>query len=206
MVHILLDMNNIIPDEISGTKITKQLSAKKILISGKYRNHRPFKLTLNRFVDELSFQFGCGLFAGEGTKGGKGTPFEFANSNPKIIGAVMKLLEQLGIKKLLISPRVQVRITKTESTETKVQSLTRFWSKQMGIPLGKFRKPSVRLKEGPGRSDYGTISIRVNTGILGTLFVFWTDQILRDNISSFPDRRKGTGSLAMRRQPGVSRS
>jgi hypothetical protein len=98
-----------------------------------------------------------------------------------------------------------LRVTASESEE-KVRTLTRFWSKYMGIPLEKFRKPSVRVKEEPGRSDYGTISIRINTGILGTLFVFWTEQILRLNTSPFPDRRKGTGSLAMRRQPGVSRS
>ena len=79
-------------------------------------------------------------------------------------------------------------------------------SKSMGIPLAKFRKPSVRLKEGAGRSDYGTISIRINSGIIGALFLSWTDQLTRRNTFSIPDRRMGTGFLATRRQPGVSRS
>jgi hypothetical protein len=87
-----------------------------------------------------------------------------------------------------------------------VQPLLEFWSKIMGIPLAKFRKPSVRLKEEAGRSEYGTISIRIHSAIIGKLFKFWTDQLLRHNTFSIPERRKGTGSLAMRRQPGVSRS
>ena len=201
----MLDLSKLVPDEISGIQLIKETNAKQVTISGKYENDRRFKLLLNRFIDEQLFNFGCGLFAGEGTKGGKGTPFEFANSNPKIIGAIMKLLDRLGIQKSIISPRLQLRLTEGES-ETKVQDLMKFWSKYLGIPLDKFRKPSVRFRSSSGRSDYGTISIRINFGIIGRLFVFWTDQILRFNASPFPDRRKGTGSLAMRRQPGVSRS
>ena len=202
----MLDLGNLIPAEISGTHIAKEISERQIRISGSYRNHRKFNLVLKRFVDEFLFYFGLGLFAGEGTKDGKGTPFEFANSNPKIIGTVMKLLNQLGIQKSTISPRVQVRIPRSELVDEPVQNLARFWSEYLGIPTGKFRKPSIRVKEGRGRSDYGTVSIRINSGIIGTLFNFWTNQVLRDNASSFPDRRMGTGFLAMRRQPGVSRS
>ena len=44
---------------------------------------------------------------------------------------------------------------------------------------------------------------RVNRRITLILKV---DQLTRRNTFSNPDRRKGTGSLAMRRQPGVSRS
>ncbi len=201
----MLDLGALIPEEIAGIQITKETSSNQILISGRYKNSRRFRIILNRFIDEQLFNFGCGLVAGEGTKGGKGTPFEFANSNPKIIATIMELLSQLGIEKSTISPRLQIRIPKGEST-ARVQPLMEFWSKSMGIPLAKFRKPSVRLKEGAGRSDYGTISIRINSGIVGKLFLLWIDQLMRDNTSSFPDRRKGTGFLAMRRQPGVSRS
>ena len=201
----MLDLSALIPEEITGIRITKQVTSSKIRISGKYSNDRPFRLTLNRFVNEQLFVFGCGLHAGEGTKGGRGTPFEFANSNPKIIRTMMSLLRQLGIDKSTISPRLQVRLSKGESID-RLRPLMEFWSKSMGIPLAKFRKTSVRFKEGAGRSDYGTISIRIHSGIVGKLFLFWTDQLMQQNTFSSPDRRKGTGSLAMRRQPGVSRS
>ena len=201
----MLDLNDWIPEEISGVRISKKTTSKKIIISGKYANDRPFHLLLNRYIDDQLFTFGCGLFAGEGTKGGKGTPFEFANSNPRIVGVVMKLLHNLGIDKSTISPRLQLRLIAGEST-SRVQKLLEFWSEYLGIPLSQFRKPNVRFKRSAGRSDYGTNSIRINSGIIGKLFQFWTNQILRFNASPFPDRRKGTGSLAMRRQPGVSRS
>src|SRR5438094_7900894 len=80
----MLDLKMLIPEEISGTHIESEISRDQIRISGRYRNHRRFSLNLNRFIDEPLFYFGCGLFAGERTKGGKGTPFEFANSNPMI--------------------------------------------------------------------------------------------------------------------------
>jgi hypothetical protein len=201
----VLDLSGLIPEEITGTQITKEISANQVVISGRYGNGRRFRIVLNRFIDVQLFNFGCGLFAGEGTKGGKGTPFEFANSNPRIIAVMLNLLDRLGIEKSTITPRLQIRLPKGEPTE-RVRQLMEFWSKSMGIPLVKFRKPSARLKGGAGRSDYGTISIRINSGIVGNLFLFWTDQLTRRNTFSSPDRRKGTGSLAMRRQPGVSRS
>lgn len=201
----MLDLSGLIPAEITGTRITKEVSTKQIQLTGRYSNGRRFCIVLNRFINTQLFNFGCGLFGGEGTKGGKGTPFEFANSNPKIVAVMLRLLDRLGIDKSTISPRLQIRIPLGDSTG-RVQPLMEFWSKSMGIPLAKFRKPSVRLKKGAGRSNYGTISIRINSGIVGKLFTFWTDQLTRRDTFSSPDRRKGTGSLAMRRQPGVSRS
>ena len=201
----MLDLGDWIPEEITGTRITKEVSGNKIILSGRYVNGKPFRLLLNRYIDEQLFAFGCGLYAGEGTKGGKGTPFEFANSNPKFVATMMSLLDKLGIDKSTISPRLQIRIPNGDSIHS-VQPLMEFWSKSMGIPLAKFRKTNVRLKEGAGRSAYGTISVRINSGIVGKLFLFWTGQLTRRNTFSNPDRRKGTGSLAMRRQPGVSRS
>ena len=201
----MLDLGDLIPEEITGTRVTKETSRNKIILSGRYGNGRPFRLVLNRFIGEQCFAFGCGLYAGEGTKGGRGTPFEFANSNPKFIAAMMSLLDELGIDKSMISPRLQIRIPDGDLLHS-VRPLMEFWSKSMGIPLAKFRKTSVRLKKGAGRSAHGTISIRINSGIIGKLFRFWTDQLTRRNTFSNPDRRKGTGSLAMRRQPGVSRS
>ncbi len=200
----MLDLSDWIPEEITGTRITKEVSGNKIMLSGRYGNGRQFRLVLKRYIDQQHFAFGCGLYAGEGTKGGKGTPFEFANSNPEVMAAMMRLLDELGIDRSIISPRLQIRIPNGETNS--VRPLMEFWSKSMGIPLAKFRKTNVRLKEGAGRSAYGTISIRINSGIVGKLFHFWTDQLTRRNTFSSPDRRKGTGSLAMRRQPGVSRS
>ena len=199
----VLDLSDWIPEEIAGTRITKEVSSNKIEISGRYGNGRPFHLTLSRFINEQNFIFGCGLYAGEGTEGGKGTPFEFANSNPKIMSSMLNLLDELGIK-VMISPRLQIRLPRGSTSS--VRPLIEFWSKSMDIPLAKFRKTNVRFKDGAGRSAYGTISIRINSGIVGRLFRFWTDQLTRRNTFSNPDRRKGTGSLAMRRQPGVSRS
>ena len=200
----MLDLSDWIPAANTGIPIAKKVSGNKIILSGRYGNGRPFRLVLNRFIDERHFGFGCGLYAGEGTKGGKGTPFEFANSNPKFVATMTSPLERLGIDKSMISPRLQIRLPKGNLNS--VRPLMEFWSKSMGIPLAKFRKTNVRLKEGAGRSAYRTISIRINSGIVGRLFLFWTDQITRRNTFSSPDRRKGTGSLAMRRQPGVSRS
>jgi len=176
----MLDLATLIPKRIAEMRIDKQVSEKTILISGRYRNSRKFNLALNRFIDDKSFYFGCGLFAGEGTKGGKGTPFEFANSNPKIIGTVMRLLDQLGIDKSTISPRVQARVAKEELTDELSEGLTKFWSECMDIPTDRFRKPSIRIKLKAGRSEHGTVSVRINSGIVGTLFNFWTDQILRE--------------------------
>lgn len=201
----MLDLGDLIPEEIAGIQITKETSKNKITVSGRYTNRREFRIVFNKYIEEQLFILGCGLFAGEGTKGGKGTPFEFANSNPLIIATMVTLLDQLGIDRGTLSPRLQIRLPKGESAAS-VKPMMEFWSKSMGIPLEKFRRPSVRFKKSAGRSKFGTISIRINVGILGLLFVFWANQLMRDSTSSFPDRRKGTGSLAMRRQPGVSRS
>jgi hypothetical protein len=162
----LLDLSDSIPEEITGTRITKEVSGNKITLSGRYGNGRPFRLIVNRFIDLPLFAFGCGLYAGEGTKGGRGTPFEFANSNPELVATIMSLLDKLGIDKSSISPRLQIRIPVGDSTHS-VRHLMEFWSKSMGIPLVKFRKPNVRQKKGAGRSAYGTISIRINSGIVG---------------------------------------
>src|SRR5207247_6489823 len=104
---------------------------------------------------------------------------EFVNSNPMIIRKVMQLLQQLGIPKSAISPRVQLRVNE-KGVQGLIETLTDFWSERMEIPKDRFRKASVRVKETNGRSRYGTVSIRINSGIVGTLFIFWTDQILRD--------------------------
>ena len=184
MVPSVLDLATLIPERIAKTQVSKQVFEKTILISGRYSNHRRFSIKINRFIDDKSFYFGCGLYAGEGTKGGKGTPFEFANSNPNIIRTVIGLLDQLGIGKSTVSPRVQVRVTVEEATDDLGRRLTSFWSDCTGIPTGRFRKPSIRIKlSGAGRSEHGTVSIRINSGIVGTLFNFWTNQILRDQRS-----------------------
>ena len=148
----MLDLDDWIPEEISGVKINKKTTLKQVIILGKYANDRPFHLILNKFIDEQLFNFGSGLFAGEGTKGGKGTPFEFANSNPRIVGVVMKLLRELGIDKSTISSRLQLRLIEGEST-SRVQKLLQFWSEYLDIPLSQFRKPNVRFKRSAGRSD-----------------------------------------------------
>src|SRR5439155_14911860 len=110
----MLDLKMLIPEEISGTRIESEISQDQIHISGRYRNHRGFSLNLNRFIDEPLFYFGCGLFAGEGTKGGKGTPFEFANSNPMIIWKIIQLLQQLGIPKSMIFPESSIKSQQEE--------------------------------------------------------------------------------------------
>jgi hypothetical protein len=74
----VLDLSGLIPEEITGIRITKEVTSNRIYLSGRYTNRQKFSLVLNRFIDEQLFNFGCGLWAGEGTKGGKGTPFEFA--------------------------------------------------------------------------------------------------------------------------------
>ncbi len=191
MVYTMLDLANIIPDEILGInsdiKIKKEIREQEILISGKYKNGREFKLRLNRFINESLFYIGLGLFGGEGTKISteekktwKGTPFEIANSNPEIIRKIMQLLNQLGIPKNIISPRLQIRITKKELEEGIVEKLIEFWSRNLQIPKEKFRKPSIRIKETPMRSPHGTITIRANPSILGQLFNYWMNLFLED--------------------------
>ena len=145
----VLDLSDWIPEEITGTRITKEVSSNEIEISGKYGNGRSFRLTLNRLVSEQHFTFGCGLYAGEGTKGGKGTPFEFANSNPKFMSSMLDLLDELGIKPM-VSPRLQIRLPRGSASS--VRPLMEFWSKSMGIPLARFRKTNDRFKDGAGRS------------------------------------------------------
>ena len=80
----VLDLSDWIPEEITGTLITKEVSSDKIEISGRYANGRPFRLTLNRFVDEHHLTFGCGLYAGERNQGRKGNLIRICEQQPQI--------------------------------------------------------------------------------------------------------------------------
>jgi hypothetical protein len=184
-VYTLLNLSEIVPEKMYDIEIHKKLQNRKLELKGYYKNGKGFEIILNNFVLEKDFFLLLGFFAGEGSKSGlnpkkwKGMPWEITNSNPLILTKTIKIIESLGIDKRSFSPRIQMRITQEQSNENLVRDLTRFWSETLGISEEKFRKPLIRIKKTSGKSQHGTISLRINSAILGKLFNYWLEQLLR---------------------------
>ncbi len=172
--------------------IRKIIEDDRIIIQYKYRNGRVGSIVIRRFVPAILFGYAIGLYAGEGTKRPKTvkTRFEFVNSDPNKLLAMVKFLEILGVTRSAIKPRLQIKLAKWERDEV-VQKLERYWSNLLNIPLSQFRKSVVRRGSRTSRSNFGTLSIRVYNSFLLDLFTFWERTALLPLLESPPPEGHG---------------
>jgi len=175
-----IDISKIIKERVGDIQILQmKLEKEKISLTVRFSNGRKRIVKLNRFVDVIKWAFCVGIFAGEGTKrGGRGFPFEFTNSNPKRLQAMIKFLEDLGVGKEEIKVRLQIRCSEKEIKEGKIKKLEEFWSQFLKIPRSQFEKTNVRISNRPSKSKFGTIRLRVNSNFLAKLFIEWEKFII----------------------------
>jgi transposase-like protein len=110
------------------------------------------------------FMLGLGLYWGEGYKRGS-QEWGFTNSDPKIIQTILVWLEECyGISK----ERIIARLTINERYKNQTDRLTNMWSRETGISVAQFGKPSFvsgyngsKLEEQTYR---GTLRIKVRRG------------------------------------------
>ena len=183
-----VDMAELIPENLAYASIfEKKISKESVLLRFRYANGRKGTLKIRRYIPATLFGYVLGLYAGEGTKRPSYTKtrFEFVNSDPRKMIAMINFLEMLGIPRREIKPRLQIRLRFNEST-SKVRELERKWSALLKIPLSQFRKPSIRWGATGSHSELGTLSIRVYNALLVDLFAFWESSILSPLLISPP--------------------
>ena len=183
-----VDMAELIPENLAHASIfEKTINEENVSLRFRYGNGRKGMLKIRRYIPATLFGYILGLYAGEGTKRPSymKTRFEFVNSDPRKIIAVVNFLEMLGISRKEIRPRLQIRLRFNEST-SKVKELECKWSALLKIPLSQFRKPSIRWGVTGSRSELGTLSIRVYNVLLVDLFAFWENSVLSPLLISPP--------------------
>ena len=184
----------------------KRKEENKVIIEGKFKNGRKFKLEMNRWIRTENFFFLLGFFAGEGTKRGwkRRMPFEIANSNPKIVRKIVEILKEMGIPKEKIKIRVQLKCVPSTDTEKRSKEAIEFWKEKLQLEDKNFLKPVIRMGEKEG-SPTGTLSLRINSAFLSRIFIYWLEKMLSGTfpISQPPEAQGFAGND---RQPAVSRS
>lgn len=119
---------------------------------------------IGRMRERDLFMVGLGLYWGEGYKKGS-QEWGFTNSDPNIIRVILSWLKTCYSVPLT---RVHARITINKHYEQHTDRMTLYWSKETGIPLQAFAKPTFISGYGkPERSPdnyYGTLRIKVRNG------------------------------------------
>lgn len=108
---------------------------------------------------------GLGLYWGEGYKRGN-QEWGFTNSDPAVIRLIMKWLNQCyGVD----SERIYARLTINSLYKDECDRITKEWSKNTGMSVSQFSKPTFITAYGkPGRDPRtyrGTLRIKVRKGI-----------------------------------------
>ena len=189
-----VDMAELIPESLAHVSIFEKIvNEEDVLLRFRYENGREDMLRIRRYVPATLFGYVLGLYAGDGTKRPSyvKTRFEFVNSDPRKIIAVISLLEMLGVSRKEIRPRLQIRLGLNEPI-SKVRDLERKWSILLKIPITQFRKPSIRWGIAGSRSKLGTLSVRVYKVLLVDLFAFWENSILSSLLISPPPQGQGS--------------
>lgn len=110
------------------------------------------------------FMLGLGLYWSEGYKKGS-QEWGFTNSDPSIIRTILWWLKTCYDVPL---ERVHARVTINSYHERQAVRIMTYWSKQTGIPLESFAKPTFISGYGrPSHSShtyYGTLRIKVRNG------------------------------------------
>jgi transposase-like protein len=119
---------------------------------------------IRQLSKDTLFFIGLGLYWGEGTKSDNGS-LSVSNSNQRVIGLMMRwFMECFGVSKDRFMPRIFISNTHKEREET----LLKYWSDILGIPITQFRK-TVFLDKGKKLYEnhdtyYGVMALRVAKG------------------------------------------
>lgn len=104
--------------------------------------------------------FGLGLYMGEGNK--TNSLVSVANSDPRVMKAVVAWLSSLGVRKAQLSARIFLY------PDSNIEESLNFWSKATSIPLEQFHRSYIdqridkKLKK-KGKLPFGTLHIRVRS-------------------------------------------
>ena len=119
---------------------------------------------INRLSKRDLFVLGLGLYWGEGYKRGS-QELGFTNSDPEMIRVILVWLLKCYAVKI---ERIIARLTINQRYENQTEHLMRTWSRETGIPLSQFGKPTFisgynnsKLNE---RTYRGTLRIKVRRG------------------------------------------
>ena len=121
-------------------------------------------LMLKDITDRELLVAGLGLYWGEGCKADGNRRVEFCNSDPKMVKFLITWLKKcLGISKEDLV--CNVGINEIHSQREKL--VKEYWSKISGIPLGQFRKTSLKRVSNKKvyknfDQHFGTFTVRVN--------------------------------------------
>lgn len=111
------------------------------------------------------FMLGLGLYWGEGYKRGS-QEWGLTNSDPKIICTILAWLNEYYD---VSTERIIARLTINQRYRNQTERLTNMWSRETGIPLSQFGKPSFisgyNGSKLDGRTYLGTLRIKVRRGI-----------------------------------------
>lgn len=131
-------MAKLIPGNLAHASIfEKTVDEEIVLLRFRYANGRKGMLKIRRYIPATLFGYVIGLYAGEGTRRPSyvKTRFEFVNSDPRKIVAVVNFLEMLGISRKEIRPRLQIRLPFNKpSSMSRIRELERKWSALSKIP------------------------------------------------------------------------
>lgn len=118
----------------------------------------PFQIHEPVTADERDLMMlAIGLYIGEGTK--KADSVRFTNSNPQVIGAFLRFLEQIcRVEKSKIRAWLNVH------DDVNLEAAQSFWQAATGLDRKQFSKPFVQPSHGGSYADkskYGTLTIIV---------------------------------------------
>ncbi len=120
---------------------------------------------LGKIADRDIYCIGLGLYWGEGYKKGS-QEFGFTNSDPDMIKFYIKWLNRVfKVEKLDLI----IRLSINNLHKDRLNIVQNFWSKQIGVPLSQFTKPSLIKSQSVKKysnidNHYGTLRVKVRKG------------------------------------------
>jgi hypothetical protein len=120
---------------------------------------------LGKISDRDIYCIGLGLYWGEGYKKGS-QEFGFTNSDPGMIKFYITWLNRVfKVEKYDLIIRISINCVHKD----RVSTVQNFWSKQIGVPLSQFTKPSLIKSKSVKKylnadNHYGTLRVKVRKG------------------------------------------
>lgn len=123
------------------------------------------------------FFVSLGLYLGEGTKKGE-HKVALGNTNPDILKAFLAFL-----RKICKVDESKIYAELNIFDDVVLQKALRYWTKTIGISRGQIRYITSRKSKGgtyKNKSEYGTLTIKVDNSKLKKIILEWCKQVLID--------------------------
>ncbi|HEY4496958.1 MAG TPA: hypothetical protein VI432_02320 [Candidatus Paceibacterota bacterium] len=190
-ISIWCNSHRFTPDEIKKINDRSQIGRDKARLAAAKTNHalrlERDKIILDeatklfeKYKNEPLFILGVSLYWGEGTKTQR--HFQFTNSDPEMISAMMNWLEKyLNTPREIIRPRLYMHLHKNNT----ISEYEHFWSKYLKIPISNFhrtviKKTNYHFNKKKGYS--GCIRIEAAGGVKSWLTVMAWRKLLVENV------------------------